>query len=46
MEDFRKKLHEEVDSLNKKIENGSPLTEEDHKILFLNSFLSEEASEQ
>jgi hypothetical protein len=46
MEDFRKKLHEEVSSLNKKIENGTPLNEEDQKILFLNSFLNEEASEQ
>lgn len=46
MEDFRKKLHEEVSNLNKKIEDGIPLSEEDQKVLFLNSFLSEETSEQ
>jgi hypothetical protein len=46
MEDFRKKLHDEISSLNKKIEDGTPLSDEDYKILFLNSFLSEESSEQ
>jgi hypothetical protein len=46
MEDFRKKLHDEVDGLNKKIENGTPLSEEDYKVLFLSSFLNEEANEQ
>lgn len=45
MEDFRMKLQQETQELSKKVAEGNPLTPEEIKVLFLNTFLSEEDSE-
>lgn len=42
MDDFRMKLQKETEELSKKVANGNLLTPEELKVLFLNTFLSEE----
>jgi len=45
MDDFRMKLQKETCKISEKIKNGEPLTEEELKYLFLNSYLAEDSNE-
>lgn len=46
MEDFRMKLQSEATKVAQQINDGASLTDEEIKILFLSTFISEEENEQ
>ena len=45
MEDFRMKLQNETQKISDKVKKGESLSQEELKLLFLNSYLAEESNE-